>query len=270
MTEKQEEKGNNPQDKSDLVALLLVLVHHFSWAAASVDVNSVNGLFEELLHSNFNGIAANASHWARGIDFSVVILTPWGVDFFRVPLSKGETSLLILHLLRHNVHLGTSNILKLYSHVTDLVTQLWCPLMVVLLHSSVQISIIHVDHVEPSLRVQECSRVLNDELAHFIEILSFPVIPHFKLATRHQVLSKVNCWVVEGLGLARPHRWVLNAWAFFRMMEATLVNHIIFPFLGVFIGCVIVIFVLGLDPLENLYFSLDLDSIIFDNSKSWV
>jgi hypothetical protein len=83
-------------------------------------------------------------------------------------------------------------------------------------------------------------------------------------------LSEVNCWVVESLGLARPHRWVLNAWAVFRVAEATLVNHIIFPLLSVFIGGMIVIFVLGFDPLKDLYFSLDLDSIILDNSKSWI
>jgi len=83
-------------------------------------------------------------------------------------------------------------------------------------------------------------------------------------------LSEVNCWVIESLGLARPHRWVLNAWAVFRVVEAALVNHIIFPLLGIFIGGMIVILVLGLNPLKDLYFSLDLDSIILDNSKSWV
>jgi hypothetical protein len=83
-------------------------------------------------------------------------------------------------------------------------------------------------------------------------------------------LSEVDCWVVESLRFAGPHRGVLNAWAPFRVAESTLVNHIIFPLFGVFIEVMIVIFVLGFDPLKDLYFSLDLDSIILDKSKSWV
>jgi len=137
MTEEQEEEANNPQDESDFVALLLVLVHHFSWSTARVDVHSIDGLFEELLHSHFNSIAANPSHRARGINVRVVILSPWGVNLLWVPLSEGVTPLLVLHLLSHNIHLGTGNILELNSHVTDLVTQPWCTLVVVLLHSSV-------------------------------------------------------------------------------------------------------------------------------------
>ena len=122
-----------------------------------VDVHSINGLFEELLHYHLNSIAANASLWARGINDSVDIHSPRGVNLLGIPLSEGETPLLVLHLLSHNVHLCTGNIQELYSHVTDLGTQLWRSLLVILLHSSVQVSVIHVDHVEPSLRVQECS-----------------------------------------------------------------------------------------------------------------
>ena len=92
-----------------------------------MDVHSVDGFFEELLHCYFNDIAATAwHHWAGDIDVGVVALSPWGVNLLWVPLSEGVTSLLVLHLLRHNVDLGTGNILELHSHVSDLVTKFWC------------------------------------------------------------------------------------------------------------------------------------------------
>ena len=131
MTEEQEDKANNSKLESDFVALPLVLVHHFSWSTMCVDVHSINGLFEELLHYHLNSIAANASHWARGINGRVVIFSPRGVNLLWIPLSEGETPLLVLHLLSHNVHLSTGNILELNSHVTDLVTQLWRTRMLV-------------------------------------------------------------------------------------------------------------------------------------------